>query len=129
MIIHAPRGRAMADTPNREKQIFMRALDVPAADARAAFIARECGDDEALQHRVQGLLQALAGAEQFLQKAAVETGPTVDIPSRTPDETPGSRIGPYKLLERIGEGGMGSVWMAEQMEPVRRKVALKVIKP
>lgn len=113
----------------RAKAIFLQALELPASE-RAAFALRECGGDADLHRQVAALLEAHAGADSFLEKPAAALGQTIDSsPSRaTGEEQPGVRIGPYKLLERIGEGGMGSVWMAEQQQPVRRLVALKLIK-
>ena len=102
-------------------------LDTPAA--RDVYLAGVCGGDDDLRNEVQSLLAAHGDAEGFLSQAAL--GPGFRRTFITPDapEPTGTRIGPYKLLEQIGEGGMGVVHVAEQTEPVRRKVALKVIKP
>jgi serine/threonine protein kinase/tetratricopeptide (TPR) repeat protein/WD40 repeat protein len=108
--------------PRTEESIFAEALDLPAA-AREAFLAAACGEDAALLSRVQGLLESHTGAGGFLQEPPAAT---TDQP---PPERPGTIIGPYKLLQQIGEGGMGVVYMAEQEQPVRRRVALKIIKP
>jgi tetratricopeptide (TPR) repeat protein len=97
--------------------IFQRALDLPAA-GRSDFVREACGADRALCAEVMGLLSALDAADGFLS----------DSPA-LPAETAGVEIGRYRLLEEIGEGGFGVVWMAEQTEPVRRRVALKVLKP
>ena len=78
--------------------------------------------------RVEGLLERLCGADSFLEPPASAPTLTGRI-VRRPSEGPGTVIGPYKLMEQIGEGGMGVVYVAEQTQPVRRKVALKVIKP
>ena len=116
-----------------ERDIFIEALQQEDAGERQAYLAAACGTDRALRERVEGLLQVYERAGSFLEKPPV--GP--DSPNESPPtggetafpaEGPASRIGPYKLLEPIGEGGMGAVWMAEQQEPVRRLVALKVIK-
>src|SRR6476661_2954120 len=108
-----------------EEALFHAALAVPAAD-RAAYIAEHCPDPD-LRHRVEGLLAAHERAAGPLDAPA--TG--AYDPSRPPvaDDrgAPGAVIGPYKLLQLIGEGGMGAVWMAEQTAPVQRRVALKVI--
>src|SRR5438094_1255343 len=112
---------AMADPSNREKEIFEQALDITPTEERLRFLTRACGKDAALLARVQALLRADESGESFLPeqpKAAV-------VPIT---EKPGDRIGRYKLLQQIGEGGCGAVYMAEQTEPVRRRVALKVIK-
>jgi eukaryotic-like serine/threonine-protein kinase len=111
----------------REEQLFHQVLE-QAADRRAAFLEAACGGDAELRHRVEVLLRAQANPGSFLLSPAHGVGhsPTHDHP---PAERPGTQIGPYKLLQQIGEGGMGIVYMAEQIEPVQRKVALKVIKP
>src|SRR3979409_492846 len=100
---------------------------MPSPDARAEYLRQACGTDSSLFERVQVLLRAYEGQASLLACPAVIGGsPTLDQPVV---ETPGTVIGPYKLLQQIGEGGMGVVWMAEQTQPVQRKVALKVIKP
>src|SRR5206468_4501895 len=85
-----------------------------------------CGGDADLRRRVEILLQAHVGDESLLGKPAIALDATTQQP---PPERLGALIGPYKLLEQIGEGGMGIVYMAQQTQPVKRKVALKVIKP
>lgn len=107
--------------------IFGDAIEIADADARAAYLDRACGHDEPLRMRVEALMAAYFRAGSFLESEAAPAGETTSY-SPDPDE-PGTMIGPYKLLERIGEGGMGVVYVAEQTEPVRRRVALKVIKP
>src|SRR5262249_17774642 len=92
-------------------------------DELAAFLDGACGSDAALRARVDNLLKSHAHAGSFLRKPLAAT---VDEPI---SERPGTRVGPYKLLQQIGEGGMGVVYMAEQEQPIRRKVALKIIKP
>src|SRR5438552_773439 len=106
-----------------EETLFAEALGKQGA-ARAAFLDECCKDDFELRKRLEGLLRAHDHPDPFLEAAAPVA--TVDEPLR---ETAGTVIGPYKLIEQIGEGGMGVVWMAEQTQPVQRKVALKVIKP
>ena len=108
-----------------EETLFHLALEQPVAE-RAAFLEKMCGDDHVLRQRVASLLHAAENPGDFLGQPPVKLQATVD---ETPPEGPGSRIGPYKLLQQIGEGGMGIVFMAEQQEPVRRMVAVKVIKP
>jgi serine/threonine protein kinase/dienelactone hydrolase len=105
----------------RDEEIFSEVMDLP-ADARGARLDEACGADEALRRRVEALLQAHDGSDRFLR---CTRGPGVSARS---EEQPGAMVGRYKLLQRIGEGGCGVVWMAEQEEPVRRRVALKVIK-
>jgi tetratricopeptide (TPR) repeat protein/serine/threonine protein kinase len=110
-----------------EEILFHQALEHPAGE-RGALLDKMCGDDHALRQRVEALLYAHDNPGDFLApRPAAPQEPTVDEPRLA--EGPGSRIGPYKLLQQIGEGGMGVVFMAEQTEPVRRRVALKVIKP
>jgi serine/threonine protein kinase len=118
---------ATADTVD-ERSIFFAALDIDAPADRAAYLDRACAHDAALRNRVAGLLAADAGAGDFLRTPAIEDL-CPGAYARPPEEGPGARIGPYKLLEKIGEGGMGVVYMAEQERPVRRKVALKIVKP
>jgi serine/threonine protein kinase/Tfp pilus assembly protein PilF len=94
---------------------------------RAAYLDEACGEDAELRQRVEQFLAAQADIGSFLESpAAASLIATVDEPI---SDRPGAVIGPYKLLEEIGEGGFGIVFMAEQTEPVRRKVALKVLKP
>src|SRR5215470_406976 len=115
----------MNDKPSRELALFAAALELPAED-RAAYLARECGDDHALKLRVEALLRADSEAGNFMQQ------PPGDFPavnSNVIGEKAGDHIGRYKLIEQIGEGGYGVVFMAEQEEPVHRRVALKIIKP
>jgi WD40 repeat protein/serine/threonine protein kinase len=107
-----------------EESIFLEALQKPTPVERLAFIEQACAGDAALRRGIERLLQAHERAGRFLQD---EPGvATVDHPAC---DGPATVIGPYKLLEQIGEGGFGVVFMAEQQQPVRRKVALKVLKP
>jgi non-specific serine/threonine protein kinase/serine/threonine-protein kinase len=115
-------------TPERWRQvcsIFDAALKAPDG-GRDALVREACGGDDALRTEVEALLQnhAVATREGFLEMSELTASFTP-----TPAELPGSRVGPYKLLQPLGEGGMGVVYMAEQEHPVRRRVALKVIKP
>jgi len=109
----------------RIKPIFAEALDREGPD-RQAYLDETCGRDTALRRQVETLLRAHGGAAGFLESPILEAeiGPPV-VPVA---EGSGTVIGRYKLLERIGEGGMAVVYMAEQTEPIRRKVALKIIK-
>jgi serine/threonine protein kinase len=106
---------------NLERRLFDEALDLPPGVERDAWLAGACGGDESLELRIQALLRAQAEESQFLP----ESLPTVITP---PAHQPGELIGRYKLLQQIGEGGFGTVWMAEQSEPIKRRVALKIIK-
>jgi tetratricopeptide (TPR) repeat protein len=93
---------------------------------RAAYLDEVCGGDAELRQRVEQFLSAQAELGSFLEPRAAPLVGTVDEPVT---ESPGTVIGAYKLLEPIGEGGFGVVFMAEQQRPVRRKVALKILKP
>src|SRR5262249_39487614 len=107
------------------ESIFFAALDKRSGEERASYLNAVCGDDAELRGHVERILTAHPRAAGFLNPAAAEVAATIDEPSIRP----GSMIGPYKLLEQIGEGGMGTVWMAQQTEPVKRLVAVKLIKP
>lgn len=109
-----------------EQEIFLDALNLESSEERLAFIKERCGGDDALRKRLEALLQAHAETGNFLGSPAI--GSVSDVRSQITEDA-GTIIGPYKLLQRIGEGGFGVVYMAEQSEPVRRKVALKIIKP
>jgi serine/threonine protein kinase/Tfp pilus assembly protein PilF len=109
------------------KDIFNQALDHPLGPERLAFLDRACEGDPAFRLQVESLLKAHDEAGGFLGSA--DPGATASLAKPSILEGPGTTIGPYKLLQQIGEGGMGVVFMAEQEKPVRRKVALKVIKP
>src|SRR5262249_24158376 len=89
-----------------------------------AFLDRACGNNSALRAEVEALLRASEKSGDLLDLPE-KPGVTTDLPS---PECPGTVLGPYKLLEQIGEGGMGTVWMAEQTEPIQRRVAVKVVK-
>ena len=107
------------------ESIFYEARSMSKAE-RAGYLKGACGNDLALRSKVEALLAADAEAGSFL-KTADQTLDTIDAASSS-RESAGQTIGRYKLLEPIGEGGFGSVWAAEQREPVKRRVALKIIK-
>src|SRR5205809_3351135 len=115
----------MNDDHGKAKTIFLRAAEIAAADERQAYLAAACGGDDALRSEVEDLLRHQERLGSFLE--AAPSGPATA--AEATQEAPGAVIGPYKLLQQIGEGGMGTVFMAEQTQPVQRKVALKVIKP
>jgi WD40 repeat protein/serine/threonine protein kinase len=109
----------------RDRDIFIAALEKDPAE-RSAYLDRACGTDQTLRRHLEGLFQVCEKAGKFLES------PLAGIDRTTYQgvtEQPGTVIGPYKLLEQLGEGGFGIVFMALQQHPVRRKVALKVIKP
>src|SRR5436190_6313907 len=108
--------------PTRVEEIFAEVLAKP-PDGRAAWLQQACAGDAELRGHVEQLLAAHLDADNALPL------PTAPAPAQSPVESAGVTIGRYKLLERIGEGGFGVVYMAEQQHPVRLKVALKVIKP
>jgi serine/threonine protein kinase len=141
-----------------ERSIFMEALEKGTLAGRSTYLDEACGGDATMRRRVEALLASHEQAGSFLGKPAPQRlaekvvtpergagtsreppGADDDNPSLPPSplaivgeparERPGALIGPYKLLEQIGEGGMGLVFVAEQQQPVRRKVALKLIKP
>jgi serine/threonine protein kinase len=110
-----------------ERDLFIAALKKPHPAERAAFLAEACAGDADLRRQVEALLREHDQLGSFLEappRALVTTGEDSPL-----GKGPGTVIGPYKLLEQIGEGGFGVVFLAEQQQPVRRKVALKVLKP
>src|SRR6266404_9609289 len=125
----------MIEPSEREVAVFSTARRLP-ADERAAYLDEACAGDAVLRQRVEELLVAGDEAGGFLQEpasGAQRTREALASPNplqkfAAPAEKAGDRIGRYKLLQQIGEGGCGAVYMAEQEEPVRRRVALKVIK-
>src|SRR5262245_10739277 len=112
------RGKAMD-----EEAIFNAALELENADQRAVYLDEACAGHAGLRRKVEELLFAHVQAGSFLDQAAAAWNaqvPIADPPSIA--ERPGTIIGPYKLIEQIGEGGMGIVFMAEQQQPIRRAV-------
>jgi serine/threonine protein kinase/tetratricopeptide (TPR) repeat protein len=118
----------MQHAGRKVEELFYAALELEGSAARSAFLDRACGDPE-LRRRVEELLEADPEANCLLEVPAPLPAATAPLDSRPGVEEPGTVIGPYKLRELIGEGGMGVVYVAEQTKPVRRKVALKIIKP
>ena len=117
-----------AHSQPRHEVLFYEAVELPVPD-RPRFLDEACGGDGDLRAEVEELLQAHEGAADFLPQEGFASRDVERGPGRAQPERPGDRIGPYKLLEQIGEGGFGVVWVAEQEKPVRRRVALKIIKP
>ena len=117
----------MNDSPDRDVAVFTEALQLPAGE-RAAYLARVCGGDGELRRKVEALLEGHDRLGDFLEESpqttSLQAGSKVSA-----GEKPGDRIGHYKLLQQIGEGGCGVVFMAEEEEPIRRRVALKIIQP
>jgi WD40 repeat protein len=110
----------------RANDLFLKALELQSASERQAYLDGACRGDAARRAEVEALLDASARAGSFLESPASALRVTLDLPSDGEDSR--TVIGPYKLLEQIGEGGMGTVWMAQQTEPVKRLVAVKLIK-
>jgi WD40 repeat protein/serine/threonine protein kinase len=111
------------------RAIFDHALEIDSPVERKAYLDQACADAPEVKQKVESLLEAYEAAGSFLESPPQGSEATIDHPSRSLNEGPGTKIGPYKLLQKLGEGGMGVVYMAEQEEPVRRRVALKIIKP
>jgi serine/threonine protein kinase/WD40 repeat protein len=109
-----------------ERALFLDALEIADPAQRATYLDRACAGDPALRAGVEELLKAHTDPGPFMDRPAPSLVATADGPV---SEGPGTVIGPYKLLEQIGEGGFGVVFMAEQHQPMRRRVALKVLKP
>jgi serine/threonine protein kinase/Flp pilus assembly protein TadD len=116
----------MTDLDKDAEAVFLAALDRATPAARAAYVEGACAGRPELLRRVRELLAAHDESRGPLDAPPAGPGGTADAPP--PAGPAGTLIGPYKLLERIGEGGMGTVWMAQQTEPVRRLVAVKLIK-
>ena len=126
-----------------DRALFEAAQGIENAAAREAFVTTACGGDDSRRERLERRLAIAGEAETFFQAAALArtdsngdvahavtaVGATLPLHAASGHDGPGSRIGRYRLLEHIGEGGCGVVYLAEQLEPVRRRVALKVIRP
>ncbi len=126
----------MSIDAKRAQSLFLAAVECADPTERAVLLERECGEDAELRQRVEQLLYAHERAGEDLQQPLAGEADSVPPPGQwldrdattPPSESAGTRLGPYKLLQKLGEGGMGTVWMAEQTEPVQRRVAVKVIK-
>src|SRR5262249_48307418 len=105
-----------------EAAIFNSARRIASPNERSAYLEQACGQDRDLRARIESLLHVHDEDPGFLQSPAEEIADVIG-------EGPGTVIGPYRLIEQIGEGGFGLVYMAGQEHPVRRTVALKVVKP
>jgi serine/threonine protein kinase len=116
----------MPDQRPSEKSLFLEACEMTSAAERAAYLDQACEGSPQLRAEVEALLRAHEAPQRVLDAPEAVTPTNAEAPAL---ERPGTVVGPYKLLQQIGEGGMGTVFMAEQTRPVQRKVALKVIKP
>jgi tetratricopeptide (TPR) repeat protein len=117
----------MSDIPNRDVAVFSEALQLPPGE-RAAFLEIACGSDHKLRQVVEALLAGYELVGDFLEQSP-HKNPFETKPGLATNEKAGDRIGRYRLLQQIGEGGCSVVFMAEQEDPARRRVALKIIKP
>src|SRR5262245_40907833 len=141
-LVEIARGLTMSADLRRVKEIFLAAAEKADPEERAAFLQEACGGDEALRGQVEALLRRHDQAGSFLEApafaaemnadqraSAAKQGSLASQPAAVvPPSAPPTQIGPYKLLENLGEGGMGAVYLAEQTEPIKRRVALKLIK-
>src|SRR5262245_44766502 len=116
----------MSVDAQQARSIFLEAVEQHAPDQWGHYLEAACGQNQELRRRVEVLLRASGQPNRFLDAPVPPLIQTADEPPR---EGPGTVIGPYKLIEQIGEGGFGVVYMAEQTQLVRRKVALKILKP
>jgi serine/threonine protein kinase/tetratricopeptide (TPR) repeat protein len=116
----------MSDQSNQAKSIFLVAIDEHAPEEWPAFLEQVCDGDVVLRAEVEKLLRAQAAMGSFHETPCSARSATDAMPI---GERPGTVIGPYRLLQQLGEGGFGTVFLAEQQRPIRRKVALKVLKP
>jgi serine/threonine protein kinase len=111
--------------PLTEREIFFEALEMATPESRAAYLQAACGGDVVLRRKVNELLKEHFSNDSLMAGPAVEEGRS-EVESQ---QASAPMLGRYKLLEKVGEGGFGEVWMAEQRAPVKRRVALKIIKP
>jgi len=124
-------GDAVCAWNPEANDIFVQAIEIKESAVRLQFLDTACGRNTPLRADVESLLAASERAGSFLDRPPTDVAAAIETLEEPPSlsERPGSLIGPYRLLEQIGEGGLGTVFLAEQAAPVRRRVALKVIKP
>jgi WD40 repeat protein/serine/threonine protein kinase len=118
----------MQDASPEMMSLFCAVLELSSTEKRAAYLADACGQDKELRDRIEALLRAHEQADGFLEEKSEAVDPRTTVDEVLIREHPGTVIGPYKLLEQIGDGGFGVVFLAEQQQPMRRNVALKLIK-
>lgn len=116
----------MSANQTDKDQIFSNAAEMQDPAQRAAYLQEVCGDDVNLRAEIEALLEHDQGADSFLDGPPSAVAATGESPARA--ESVGTRIGNYKLLQEIGEGGMGTVFLAEQVQPIKQRVALKIVK-
>src|SRR5262245_35056698 len=116
----------MTESAKDAEAVFLAALDRATPEERAAYVEQACAGDPELRRRVRELLDCHEASQGPLDVTAAGRSAADPPPA---GEQPGTVIGPYKLLEPIGEGGMGTVWMAHQTRPVQRLLAVKLVKP
>lgn len=126
MVSEFERQPKMSVSTDKIDEIFYGALQLPDEAQRQQYLGEACRADDVLRRTVEKLLKSHAKAEHFLERPLGASAAAVVVPVT---EGTGAHVGPYKLLQPLGEGGFGVVYMAEQQQPVRRKVALKIIKP
>src|SRR5213594_3323000 len=124
------KSRLPMPSQEREEALFRAAVELTPGARRQAFLDQACVGDPALRQRLEALLAAHEQPDGVLPTQAETARPDMEVEfaDEPRDEAVGQTIGRYKLLEKVGEGGCGVVYVAEQTEPVRRRVALKVIK-
>lgn len=112
------------------KEIFLAAIEIKSSEDREAFLSEACANDEALRKRVTALIVAHDDPGSLLDRGAprLDGSQTDETAARLDNQQLGSQIGSYKLLQQLGEGGMGIVYLAERQRPVKQRVALKIVK-